>query len=118
MHKLFFLSAGYTSLALALIGIPLPVLPSTPFALLACFCFAKSSPELRQKLEHSKLFGKAIANWREHRAISIRSKITATTLVFFSVLGISYSALPTPIIVITLIILCAVMTFVWTRQNP
>jgi uncharacterized membrane protein YbaN (DUF454 family) len=71
---------GFLFLALGLLGIPLPVLPSTPFILLAAWFFARSSDKWHQWLLRSELFGPMIRNWEDSRCISRRTKIVAVGL--------------------------------------
>lgn len=70
---------GFTFVALACAGVVLPVLPTTPFILLAASCFAKSSDKWHAWLLQSPTFGKLIRNWDEYRCITRRSKIIAFT---------------------------------------
>lgn len=70
-------AAGVAALALALIGVFLPLLPTTPFVLLAAACFAQSSPRLHDWLLRHPVFGPAIRDWRDHRAIPRKGKIAA-----------------------------------------
>ena len=66
-------------LSLGVIGVLLPVLPSTPFVLLAAWCFAQSSEKWHAKLLDSKLFGPMIRNWETNRCIALRTKIVGLT---------------------------------------
>lgn len=59
---------------LGALGVILPVLPTTPFVILAAFAFGKSSPRLRAWLLRSQLFGPMIAQWEAHGAIPTRVK--------------------------------------------
>lgn len=65
---------GLFFVGLAMLGAVLPILPTTPFLLVAAACFAKSSPYLYNKLLSNKVFGPLIRDWREHRAIPRRGK--------------------------------------------
>ena len=69
---------------LGIIGIFLPVLPTTPFILLSAYCFAKSSPRLYQWLISNKTFGPIIMEWQESRTISPAVKIRAIILIMIT----------------------------------
>ncbi|MFT5134638.1 MAG: uncharacterized membrane protein YbaN (DUF454 family) [Gammaproteobacteria bacterium] len=77
MHKNIYLLLGFLFVALAGLGFILPVLPGTPFLLLAAWCFARSSEKWHQWLLESELFGPVIQNWEENHCISLRTKIVA-----------------------------------------
>lgn len=82
-----FLGLGLTALALAVLGVFLPVLPTTPFVLLAAAFFARGSARLHHYLLHHKLFGPIIQDWEEHRSMPPGVKPWAFTL-----LALSFSA--------------------------
>ena len=63
------LFVGLLCVALGLLGIVLPGLPTTPFLLLASWCFSRCSKRLEQALLTSRLFGPLIQDWRRHRAV-------------------------------------------------
>ncbi len=73
----FYKPLGFLFLALGLLGIALPVLPSTPFILLAAWFFARSSEYWHRRLLDSQLFGPMILNWERNRCISCRTKVVA-----------------------------------------
>lgn len=74
--------AGILAVVLGLIGVFVPVLPTTPFLLLAAACFVRSSPRLYVWLIHHKWLGAHIRNYREHRAVSLPAKVTALVLLW------------------------------------
>jgi uncharacterized membrane protein YbaN (DUF454 family) len=77
--------AGSISLALGIIGIFLPLLPTTPFLLLTTACYARGSSRLHNWLLNNKLFGKYIRNYREGKGIPARSKVLALTLLWLTI---------------------------------
>src|SRR3712207_9395953 len=80
MKQRVYLCLGYASLALGIIGIFLPVLPTTPFVLLAAWCFTRSTPALAERLYNHPRFGSLLTNSRGQRAIPLRSIILALTM--------------------------------------
>ena len=79
MHRNIYLALGFLFVAVAVLGFILPVLPGTPFLLLAAWCFSRSSEKWHRWLLESDLFGPVIQNWEENRCISLRTKIVAIT---------------------------------------
>ena len=79
--KYLYLSLGYISLILGIAGTILPVLPTTPFILLATYFFSKSSKKLHQWLKNHRIFGRMINDWNRHRAISLKAKILSTVMI-------------------------------------
>lgn len=79
-----YITCGIISVILGAIGILLPLLPTTPFLLLAVICFTRSSEKLKHWLLHHKVFGKYIYNYTVHRAVPLRSKIIAITLLWLT----------------------------------
>ena len=79
MKRSVYKPLGLLFLALGVIGIFLPILPSTPFVLLAAWFFAQSSEKWHRRLLNSELFGPMIRNWEANRCISLRTKIVGIT---------------------------------------
>jgi len=74
------LVAGILSLALGIAGIFLPVLPTTPLVILAAACFARSHRPFHEWLLAHRHFGPTLREWREHRSIPYRTKLTAIAM--------------------------------------
>jgi uncharacterized membrane protein YbaN (DUF454 family) len=68
---------GFVFLAIAILGVFLPLLPTTPFVLVAAGCFAKSSERMHRWLLANETFGPMIRNWEERGCVSCRVKIIA-----------------------------------------
>ena len=109
---------GLTSLALGAIGVFVPLLPTTPFVLVAAIAFANSSERLHQWLLDHDVFGPLIHNWRRYGAISRSTKgvslLSMAAIILISVL----LDVPTYIIVIQALALSASALFIVTRPLP
>jgi len=86
MHKPLLIVLGICFVALAVLGIFLPVLPTTPLLLLALACFAKSSEKLHDWLLSHKTLGPPIRQWHETRSIPRKAKVIAIITIFISAL--------------------------------
>ncbi len=74
---LFYKILGFIFVGLAALGVFLPLLPTTPFLLIAAGCFAKSSEKWHQWLISNRTFGPLIKNWYEKKCLSYSTKIVA-----------------------------------------
>ena len=97
MKKFFLIFAGFLFTALGVIGIFLPLLPTTPFLLLAAAAFFRSSEKYYRWLLDNKYLGKYIKNYREKRGIPSRAKITALILLWISIGYSAFFAVAIPI---------------------
>ncbi len=85
MFRYFWIAIGILSLILGILGIVLPLLPTTPFVLLAAALFAKRSTRLYNYLITNRYFGPVIKSWQETRTIPLRAKIILVVLIGISV---------------------------------
>ncbi len=79
---------GILSVVLGAIGVFLPVLPTTPFILLAAWCFLRSSGRAHNWMYRQPLFGKALKDWENARSIARSTKVLAIFMIVLSVLFI------------------------------
>lgn len=78
--RLFFVLLGTLFVLLGGIGLVMPVLPTTPFLLVAAACYARASTRFYNALLNNASFGPLIVEWRRHRSIPWRVKISAIVL--------------------------------------
>ena len=118
MLKKFYISLGILSTLVGLIGIFLPLLPTTPFLILSAYFFSKGSPRLHRWLREHPFLGPSLRNWEDHRSISLNAKISASFLILVS---ISYPVLLLKFkmaLKITAIISAGfILIFIWTRPT-
>ena len=84
MKNLILTVCGCILLALAAVGIFVPVLPTTPFVLVASACFSVANPRLRHWLEHNRAFGPLLLRWRTGEGLSKAHRIRAIALLWAS----------------------------------
>lgn len=92
-QRLLWLGFGLVCLATGIVGIFLPLLPTTPFLLLTAFGFARSSTRCERWLLTHPRFGPIIEDWRRYRAVPLRAKqLSALTMV----IGCTWAAFTMP----------------------
>jgi len=90
VYRSILIALGFFFVGLGILGAFLPLLPTTPFLLLAGACFARSSEKFYNWLLNHKIFGNYIRNYREHRAITLRGKVVSLSVMW---LVMGYTAL-------------------------
>lgn len=117
-RRILFLALGWISLLLGFIGVFLPILPTTPFAILAAYFFSKGSDRMYAWLLRQPALGPLILDWNAHGAIRRRAKILATSMI---VPLFTYTLVFVNVVVaIKLVVLSigiAVLAFIWTRPD-
>jgi uncharacterized membrane protein YbaN (DUF454 family) len=84
VKKYLLIMAGSISLALGIIGIMIPVLPTTPFLLLASFCYLRSSKRLYHWMLNNRVFGSYVYNYLTYRAIKRSVKVVSLMLLWIT----------------------------------
>lgn len=83
--KYFYLVSGFLLVTIGVIGIFLPVLPTTIFLILASACFIKSSPQANEWLRNHKVLGMYIKNYQDGTGLTIKSKIINISLLWLMI---------------------------------
>ena len=86
--KILFITLGTFFVGIAIVGIVIPILPTTPFLLLSAALYARSSKRFYDWLLNNRLFGKYIKNYREGKGIPVYLKIMVITLLWITI-GVS-----------------------------
>ena len=89
LKKILYIFAGTFFLVIGSIGIVIPVLPTTPFLILAAACYIRGSERLYHWLLNNRILGEFIRNYREGKGITLRNKVLTTIFLWIT---ISYSA--------------------------
>ncbi|MBT6021971.1 MAG: YbaN family protein [Candidatus Thioglobus sp.] len=119
IQKNLFISLGWLFVILAVIGVLIPILPTTPFLILALALFAKSSPKFHQMLLDHPWFGSLLRQWEKNRTVSRRIKIRASVLIALS-FSVSIAVLQDNPLLQTMLILIAIIClyYIWRLKEP
>jgi uncharacterized membrane protein YbaN (DUF454 family) len=109
---------GYSSLLAGAAGAVLPLLPATPFFILAAFAFSRGSPRVEQWLLEHRRWGPLIRDWRQERAISTRAKAFALPLICATPAASWMLGAGATLLLVQAGVLGAVAVFIVTRPAP
>jgi uncharacterized protein len=112
-----FLALGTLALILGVLGIFLPLLPTTPFVLLAAACYARGSRRFHEWLLAQRTFGPIVHEWERHRSIPYRTKVTAVVLMSLT-LGTSIALFVKPMWLKIALAMMGVALAVWMYRMP
>ena len=115
--KVIYLSLGFVSLGLGILEIPLPILPTTPFLLLAIACFARSSKRFEKWLYQTKLYQSYVADFRETKSIAKERK-KKIIIQIYVLMGISIFFAPILWVKIGLFCLTVFITYYLFKVIP
>ncbi len=85
IQRFLLIMAGTLSLGLGILGIPLPLLPTTPFLLLSAYLYARSSERFYYWLINHRYFGRHIRNYRDHGGTTARVKAVAISMLWVTI---------------------------------
>jgi uncharacterized membrane protein YbaN (DUF454 family) len=113
MQRILLLSLGWLAIVLGTLGIVLPLLPTTPFVLLAAWCFARSSPRFHHWLLWKSPFGRFIRHWQQHRAMPPGAKVRAMLLIVVTFFVSIYLVNLLWVRIMLGVMLCLLLLFMW-----
>ena len=107
VKKYFYITLGFITLGLGLIGVMLPILPTTPFLLVTSFCFAKGSERFHTWFTNTNIYKKHLESFVKERAMTLKQKVVLLSFVNFMLAFplILVDVLPMRITIIVLIII-------------
>ena len=107
VKKYFYITLGFITLGLGLIGVILPILPTTPFLLVTSFCFAKGSERFHSWFTNTNIYKKHLESFVKERAMTLKQKVELLSFVNFMLAFplILVDVLPMRITIIVLIII-------------
>jgi uncharacterized protein len=114
-QRVLWMLAGLLSLLTGIIGIFLPLLPTTPFVLLAAFCFARGSQRCERWLLEHRRFGPMVRDWRANHAVPLRAKQWSAVMM---VIGCAFSAWVLPLRLAWLPPACCIAVSIWLWRLP
>lgn len=86
MTRHLYFAVGWLFFGLGLLGVILPVLPTTPFMILALWAFSRSSQRFHDWLHHHRVFGPSLHRWEAYRVIPLSAKVFAVSMMIASLL--------------------------------
>ncbi|GGD08718.1 DUF454 family protein [Franconibacter pulveris 1160] len=113
MQRTILLIIGWLAVALATLGVVLPLLPTTPFLLLAAWCFARSSPRFHDWLLYRSWFGGYLRFWQQHRAMPPGAKPRAVAFILITFAISLWVVNILWVRMLLLVILCGLLIFMW-----
>lgn len=117
-HRVMFLCLGLAALGLGLLGVFLPLLPTTPFLIVAAWGFARSSQRLHDWLYDDPSFGTLLRDWDTHRVIPVWAKVCAVSAMTASFLYLAlFRDMPPWLLALTGMILVSVAVYVVSKPG-
>lgn len=117
MGNRVYLFLAYISLGLGAAGVVLPLLPTTPFILLAAWLASRGSPEFSRWLEQHHRYGPLIQNWRQHKAIPTQAKWLAVIMLSISWMILFLGGAHSGLLVFLAVFFCSLAAFLISRPS-
>lgn len=113
-----FVGAGSISLGIGIIGIAVPILPTTPFLLLAAYCYSRGSRRLYKRLLSNRIIGSYLRNYLEGRAMTLKAKVFSISMLWAVIVCNAIFVTDSQVIRIVLLAVGAAVTVHVARLRP
>lgn len=113
MQRTILIIIGWLAVVLATLGVVLPLLPTTPFLLLAAWCFARSSPRFHHWLLYRSWFGGYLRHWQKYRAMPPDAKPRAMIFIVITFAVSLYLVNILWVRLLLIMMMCALLIFMW-----
>ena len=118
LKKPLLIGTGWFCVGLGMLGIIMPLFPTTPFLLVAVWAFSKSSPELAEKIRNHRIAGPYIRDWQDAGVIPVKAKALSLVMMAAIVGYLHFGAhAPAWITVLVAVVLAATASFIMTRPS-
>lgn len=116
MQILLWRSVAMLALALGIIGLAVPIMPTVPFVVFAAWAASRGWPRLERWLLTHPTYGDPIRNWREHGAVPRRAKVLCVLMMSGSAIGLQFS--PAPLWLKLAVPLTMLLVALWLCSRP
>ena len=116
LKKIGLIALGTISLAIGIIGIFLPLIPTTPLLLLTSYCYISSSEKLSEKFMNTKIYDKYVRNFHEKGGMTLKAKLTLTIPVSLLLLFM-FITIDSPIMKTVIVIMWLAKVIVFTKMK-
>ena len=118
LSRRLWVAAGTFFLVIGAVGIILPLLPTTPFLLVAAACYSKGSKRLYDWLLDNRWFGKFIKDYMEKRAIPVKAKVLAVCVIWLTIgVSVFLAVHSLPVKIVLVVIAAGVTLYLLTRKT-
>jgi uncharacterized membrane protein YbaN (DUF454 family) len=120
LKRRLLIAIGTICLAIGVIGIFTPILPTTPFLLLAAACYLRSSPRFHRWLMNNRIFGSYIRNYTEGRGIPIKVKLFTIALLWATIgisIWVAANLVVTAVLLVVAVGVSLHIVFIRTKQD-
>lgn len=113
-----YLVLAYTMLALGIAGAILPLLPATPFLLVAVWASTRGSQRMHNWIHNQPVLARLINDWNEQGAVPLSAKWLATAMMLATLSYVYWQGYHRALLLGLLLLFCVIGGFLWTRPNP